>query len=146
MLPSGLSGTEPVLHSLRILEAEDFKPIEGFGALTPDTWRHGDVQHAANLSWKAGPEDIEITLTEPGPSLRRTIWRGPPSGPVARLKEGQRVLILWNARFLASAGGSNRSYFFEEHAIRIVLLANPPRDALIGREGVRVVDLMTRIY
>jgi len=146
LLPSGLSGPAPMLHSLRLLEAEGFRLAESFGPLTPETWRHGDPQHAGNLSWKEGPEDIEITLTEPWPSLRRTVWKGPPSGPVARLRDGQKLLILWNARFFASAAGSDRSYFFEEHAVRIANVTNPTREALIGRESMRVIDLLTRIY
>ncbi|MBU6320095.1 MAG: hypothetical protein KGS00_10595 [Alphaproteobacteria bacterium] len=146
LLPQGHSGPVPLLHSLRLLEAEDFRLVETVGPLTPETWRHSDVQHAANLSWKTGQEDVEVTLTEPWPSLRRTIWKGPPSGPIARVREGQRLLILWNARFFASAAGSDRSYFFEEHALRIANLANPSRDALVGRDGMRVIDLLTRIY
>jgi hypothetical protein len=53
---------------------------------------------------------------------------------------------MWNARFLASAGGSNRSYFYEEHAIRMANVVSPNRELFLNSDGIRTIDLLTRIY
>ena len=52
----------------------------------------------------------------------------------------------WNGRFGSSIGGSNRSYFYEEHTVWVALLDSPLDKSVLDIVPRKHIDLRTQIY
>jgi hypothetical protein len=91
-------------------------------------------------------DGFELRLARPVSSMLTTAWPGHLPAPLFTGSVGEAVRIDWNGRFHASIGGSNRSYFFEEHTVWVALLDSPTDKALLELTPRKHIDLRTQIY
>jgi hypothetical protein len=75
-----------------------------------------------------------------------TAWPGHLPSPLFTGTLGEAVRIDWNGRFRSSIGGSNRSYFYEEHTVWVALLDSPLDKSLLDIVPRKHIDLRTQIY
>lgn len=146
-LPAGEAAGRAWLHDVRLLEREGFDRHETAAWATRDDWTHAEPMHPANVGWREGPDGgVELTARRPWGSMLRTAWPVVLPSPLLSVGPERVARILWNGRFLASAGGSDGSYFYAEHAILAVSTTRPGPDLFTAAVDIRTADLRTRIY
>jgi hypothetical protein len=133
-------------HEVWALEDDGFAVRQRAGPITHEDWERTEPLHAANLRWSVTRDQATLSLLEPWPSLRRTPWPAHLPSPLTTLHEGEVVRIDWNARFASSAGGSDGSYFFEQHAVWAAFARAPAKDLFLTAEPRKRFDFTTRIY
>lgn len=145
--PVGEAPGKTWLHDIRRLEREGFERREGSGWTTSADWGSREPLSPANVSWRprAGG-GVEVSVHRPWPLMLRTAWPEALPTPLLALPPEAVGKIVWNGRFFASAGGSDRSYFYAEHVVLIVETERPEPDLFTATPPARTVDLRTRIY
>jgi len=135
------------LHEVRLLEREGFERRERACWMTREDWTHSEPLHPANVAWRERADGgLELSASRPWGSMLRTAWPAFLPSPLLALEPERVGRIRWNGRFLASAGGSDRSYFYAEHAVLAVSTAMPRPDLFTAAKDLRTADLRTRIY
>lgn len=135
------------LHDLRRLEREGFETRETAGWSTPDDWAHAEPMHPANIVWRESPDGgVALSATRPWGSMLRTAWPAVLPSPLLSVGPERVARIIWNGRFMSSAGGSDGSYFYAEHTVLAVSTARPRPALFTAATDIRTVDLRTRIY
>ncbi|MGX4639988.1 hypothetical protein [Massilia sp. SYSU DXS3249] len=145
LLPQ-LSGERSIHHEVLVHESEGFVPLHRIRPIGDPGWHQDRPMRPDNLQARVTGDGFAVSLKPPFGSLLTTKWPAFLPSPLFEGKLGEAVQIDWNGRFRSSLGGSNRSYFFEEHAIRVALLAAPTDAALLALEPVKHIDLRTNIY
>lgn len=146
-IPAGEATGRAWLHDVRMLEREGFERREQAGWASRDDWTRAEPMHPANVVWREAPGGgVALTAHRPWASMLRTPWPALLPTPLLTVDAGRVARILWNGRFLASAGGSDGRYFYAEHAILVVSTAQPEADLFTAAADARTVDLRTRIY
>lgn len=134
------------LHEIRAIESEGFLPKARSGELTRAFWEASAPAHAANLTWRMSKDAVELSLLPPWPSMRSTRWPEGLPRPIFSLSAGQTARIDWNARFRASAGESNRGYFYDAHTLWLAVVERPEADLFTAAQPYKHLDLRTQIY
>jgi hypothetical protein len=141
-----LTGDATIRHEVAALEENGFEPRQLVRALDDPAWAHDHPLRPDNLRVRRVGERFEVTLLKPWDSMLTTKWPGWLPSPLFEGGLGDAVRIDWNGRFRASIGGSNRSYFFEEHTILVTLQAAPTDATFLTLAPVKQIDLRTTIY
>lgn len=145
--PIGDARGKAWLHDVRMLEREGFVRRDDSGWTTSADWGAREPLSPANVSWRARPTGgVEVSVHRPWGSMLRTAWPEVLPTPLLELPAEAVGKIIWNGRFLSSAGGSDRSYFYAEHSVLIVDTEQPDADRFTASPPVKTVDLRTRIY
>jgi len=139
-------------HEVRRMETEDFRTEHRIGQVRELHDLVGPHDQAttsvANLRWQpVGRGAFALTLMPPWEGMRATAWPAHLPSPLITLEPGQSAVIDWNGRFRSSMGGSNRSFFYEQHRYAAACVdGRPDRDLFLTHEPRKVIDLTTRIY
>ena len=142
-------GAGVIVHEVRLLEREDFKETRRV-LVSADDWgrERREPAHDANLHWRpTAGGGFALWLTPPWDSMRRTPWPARLPNPLIELRPGEGAVIDWNGRFMSSAAGSNRSYFYDQHRYAVACVEGAPDPELfLTLQPRKVIDLTTRIY
>jgi hypothetical protein len=133
-------------HEVAALETDNFEQLHRIRAMNDPAWAHDMPIRPDNVTVRRRGDGFEVRLTKPFSSMLRTAWPGHLPAPLFSGKVGESVRIDWNGRFYASMGGSNRSYFYEEHTVWVALLERLLDDAILGLAPRKHIDLRTQIY
>lgn len=141
-----LTGDSTIRHEVAALEEHGFEPRHLVRRMDDPAWAHDCPARPDNLkAWRVG-EGFAVSLFRPWNSMLTTKW---PAWLASSLFEGglgDAVRIDWNGRFRSSIGGSNRSYFYEEHTIWVTLQAAPTDATFLALDPIKHIDLRTMIY
>ncbi|MFL6844052.1 MAG: hypothetical protein ACJ8ER_04140 [Allosphingosinicella sp.] len=128
------------------MEEEDFEIVRSAGPLTRESWREVGPYHERVLGWHLHPDRADILLSPPGGSRLQTKWPAFLPSPLFALRPGDVARIDWNARLRMSAGGSNRSSYYEQHTYWLALADAPQPRLFLDSTPRKHVDLRTKIY
>jgi hypothetical protein len=141
-----LSGEATIRHEVAVLETDGFEPRHLVRRMDDPAWAHDRPARPDNLkAWRVG-EGFAVSLFRPWDSMLTTRWPAWLASPLFEGGLGDAVRIDWNARFRSSIGGSNRSYFYEEHTVWVTLQAAPTDASFLTLEPTKHIDLRTTIY
>lgn len=141
-----LSGDATIRHEVALLETDGFEPRHLVRSLNDPAWAHDMPARPDYLRVRRVGEGFAVSLLPPWDSMRVTKWPAWLPSPLFEGGLGEAVRIDWNGRFRTSIGGSNRSYFYEEHTIWVTLQAAPTDATFLTLEPVKHIDFRTRIY
>jgi hypothetical protein len=144
-LPGTPAAGSAILHEVRTLEQEGFAIEQSFGPVTGREWKDAQWSHGALLDWHLGKEGAEILL-QSETSRRQTKWPAFLPSPLFTLRAGETARIDWNGRFRTSAGGSNRSSYYEQHTYWLALTDAVEPRLFLDATPRKHVDLRTGIY
>jgi hypothetical protein len=133
-------------HEVTAFESDGFAQLQRIRAIDDPAWAQDLPIRPDNVSVRRRGDGFEVRLTRPFSSMLVTAWPGHLPSPLFTGALGEAVRIDWNGRFRASAGGSNRSYFYEEHTVWVALLDALTGDALLELAPRKHIDLRTQIY
>jgi hypothetical protein len=134
------------VHQVRAFEADGYEVIQSAAALTWDEWAAGAPAHPANLRWRPTGDGVELSVTPPWEELRQTRWPAWLPTPLVVVHAGETARIDWNARFMASLGGSRREYFYDWHTWWVGASDDPGPELFTGAVPRKHVDFRTGIY
>lgn len=145
LLPQ-LANEGTLRHEVAAFEANGFAPLQRIRAIVDPAWAQDLPIRPDNLHVRRRGDGFEVRLDRPFPGMLATAWPGHLPSPLFTGGVGEAVRIDWNGRFRSSAGGSNRSYFFEEHTVWVALLDGPLDKSLLEITPRKHIDLRTQIY
>ena len=145
LLPQ-LSNDGTLRHEIMALEEDGFEPVERIRPFDDPAWGEDRPLRPDNLRARRTRDGFEVRLDRPWSGMLTTRWPAHLPAPLFSGQVGEAVRIDWNGRFHASLGGSNRSYFYEEHTVWIALLEAPTDRALVDLAPRKHIDLRTQIY
>ena len=127
------------MHEVELHEADGFELDERF---TP-----ADGAVAGSVRWARKANGYALTVQPPWEGMRVTDWPGHLPSPLTIVEPGQSVVIDWNGRFRSSMGGSNRSFFYEQHRVAVANVeGRPDTDLFLTLQPRKRFDFTTRIY
>jgi hypothetical protein len=133
-------------HEIAALEQNGFEALQRIRAIDDPAWAQDLPIRPDNVGVRRRGEGFEVRLARPFPSMLVTAWPGHLPTPVFTGGVGEALRIDWNGRFRSSVGGSNRSYFYEEHTVWVALLENLLDKSLLDIVPRKHIDLRTQIY
>lgn len=145
LLPQ-LSGEESIRHEVLVHESNGFVPLHRVRSMKDLAWGLDSPMRPDNMRARASGNKFMVSLERPWSSLLTTKWPAFLPSPLFQGEVGESVRIDWNGRFHSSLFGSDRSYFYEEHAILVTLAAAPLDTTFLTLEPVKHIDLRTQIY
>ena len=145
-LPSVPTAQSAWLHDIRALEKEEFETYVRWEPLTLGAWTNQKPPHPANLRWRIVRNSVELDLLEPTPSCLQTPWPAALPRPLITLAAGETCRMDWNARFRASAFGSNLSTHFEEHRYWVAACNSCETGVFIDDKPTKHIDLRGSVY
>jgi len=145
LLPQ-LANEGTLRHEVAAFETDGFEPLQRIRAIGDPAWAHDRPGRADNVQVRRRGDGFEVRLDRPFPSMLVTAWPSHLPSPLFTGSVGEAVRIDWNGRFRSSIGGSNRSYFFEEHTVWVALLDGPLDKSLLEIAPRKHIDLRTQIY
>ncbi|CAN7469345.1 hypothetical protein [Massilia sp. LjRoot122] len=141
-----LTGDATIRHEVAALEEYGFEPRQLVRTLDDPAWAHDRPMRPDNLRVRRVGDGFAVTLLRPWEGMLTTKWPAWLPSPLFEGGLGDAVRIDWNARFRSSMGGSNRSYFYEEHTIWVTLQAAPTDATFLALAPIKHIDLRTTIY
>jgi len=145
LLPQ-LANEGTLRHEVAAFETDGFEPQQRIRAIGDPAWQHDRPGRPDNVQVQRRGDGFDVRLDRPFPSMLVTAWPGHLPTPLFTGSVGEAVRIDWNGRFRSSIGGSNRSYFFEEHTVWVALLDGPLDKSLLEITPRKHIDLRTQIY
>ena len=141
-----LTGDATIRHEVAVLETAGFEPRHLVRPWDDPAWDHDKPMRPDNLRVRRVGARFTVALLTPWESMLTTKWPGWLPATLFEGALGDSVRIDWNGRFRSSIGGSNRSYFYEEHTIWVTLQTAPADTSFLALEPVKHIDLRTTIY
>jgi hypothetical protein len=145
LLPQ-LANEGTLRHEVAAFESDGFEQVQRIRAIGDPAWAQDLPIRPDNVGVRRRGDGFEVWLARPFPSMLVTAWPGHLPSPLFTGALGEAVRIDWNGRFRSSIGGSNRSYFYEEHTVWVALLDSPLDKSLLGIVPRKHIDLRTQIY
>lgn len=145
LLPQ-LANEGTLRHEVAAFEENGFEPLQRVRAIMDPAWAQDLPIRPDNVAVRRRGDGFEVRLGRPFESMLTTAWPGHLPAPLFTGAVGDALRIDWNGRFRSSIGGSNRSYFFEEHTVWVALLDSPTDKALLALSPRKHIDLRTQIY
>lgn len=145
LLPQ-LTGGESIRHEVMVHESNGFVPLHRVRSMKDPAWDLDTPLRPDNLRVRASGDRFSVSLQQPWGSMVTTRWPALLPAPLFEGSLAEAVRIDWNGRFRSSVSGSNRSCFYEEHAILVTLVAAPNDSTFLALEPVKHIDLRARIY
>lgn len=141
-----LTGEASLRHEVAALEADGFAPRELVRPIDDPAWDADRPLRPDNLRVRKVGDGFAVSLLRPWDSMLTTKWPAWLPSPLFEGQLGEALRIDWNGRFRSSAGGSNRSYFYEEHTIWVTLQVAPTDAVFLELAPIKHIDLRTTIY
>jgi hypothetical protein len=145
-----LPGTPPAgdvwCHEIRAVEESGFAIEEYAGAIVHGDWIRARPHRATPLAWNLRKDSADIRLTNPSEGRLTTKWPAFLPSPLFNLKLDETARIDWNGRLRMSAGGSNGSYYYEQHTYWLALAETPAPTLFLDLTPKKHVDLRAGIY
>jgi hypothetical protein len=145
LLPQ-LANEGTLRHEVAAFEANGFDMLQRIRAIMDPAWAQDLPIRPDNVQARRRGDGFDVRLDRPFPGMLVTAWPGHLPAPLFTGGVGEAVRIDWNGRFRSSLGGSNRSYFFEEHTVWVALLDGPLDKSLLEITPRKHIDLRTQIY
>jgi hypothetical protein len=133
-------------HEVAAFESNGFEQLQRIRAIDDPAWAQDLPIRPDNVGVRRRGDGFEVRLAHPFPSMLVTAWPGHLPSPLFTGTLGEALRIDWNGRFRSSIGGSNRSYFYEEHTVWVTLLDSPLDKSLLDIVPRKHIDLRTQIY
>jgi hypothetical protein len=133
-------------HEVAAFESNGFEQLQRIRAIDDPAWAQDLPIRPDNVGVRRRGDGFEVRLARPFPSMLVTAWPGHLPSPLFTGTLGEAVQIDWNGRFRSSIGGSNRSYFYEEHTVWVALLDSLLDKSLLDIAPRKHIDLRTQIY
>ncbi len=135
-----------VRHEIRVLEHENFEPVEEYGPVSRDQWERLQPPRDNALDWRLREDRVEIVIRKPSQERQQTKWPAYLPNPLFILKENETARIEWNGRFTSSMSGRNRATYYEQHIYWLALTREPAERLFLDASPKKAIDLRTEIY
>jgi hypothetical protein len=145
-LPALTESGEIWCHEIRAVEEEEFAVEQSAGPIDQEEWKRATPHRATPLGWHLKKDAADIRLTNPSEHRLRTKWPAFLPSPLFTLRPGETARIDWNGRLRMSMGGSNRSFYWEQHIYWLAFAEAPHPRLFLDAEPRKHVDLRTEIY
>ncbi|MEA3051603.1 MAG: hypothetical protein QOG72_506 [Sphingomonadales bacterium] len=140
------AGGDVWCHEIHSVGEEDFAVEQSLDPIVGDEWRHWRPHRATPLAWHLHKDAADIRLANPSQHRLRTKWPAFLPSPLFTLRPGETARIDWNGRLRMSMGGSDRSYYYEQHTYWLALAEAPGPRLFLDARPKKHIDLRTEIY